>query len=241
MRNVYAVILSLGLVLYFSCRQSAPPAPKQQIEATALPRITVTPKAKLLFIYAKENGSFDSLDQLDKVPETSRGWVRIVDLNVKPDKRLDRELVYVADLRSVGKDGNYPYVVMSREAFESAAVSRSQQGATTPVPPAAKGGGTAPKGPPTISQQGGKSGTKEVILYSTSWCSACRAAREYFTQKQIPFLEKDIEKENGAAEELLQKAKVAGIPTSGVPIIDINGTLMQGFDPQRVDALLGEK
>ncbi|MFZ5785924.1 MAG: glutaredoxin family protein [Acidobacteriota bacterium] len=216
--GVTSVTLVLGV---WACREAAPPA--SRVSATELPAIRVTAQAKMLFTFASGSG-FETVPELAKVPADRRGWVRVVDLGVKPDRRLDQELVYVADLRSVGKDGSYPYVVMSRETFESAARTRGGEGAASPASAPAK-----------------REGSAKVVLYSTSWCPACRTAREYLRGKGIPFLERDIEKDQGAAAELLEKAKRAGISASGVPVLEINGTLVQGFDPERVNHLLGAK
>ena len=219
--GVTGVTLVFGGVI--ACREATPPAPAAQITATELPAIRVTGSAKMLFTFAAGEG-FETVPALDKVPADRRGWVRVVDLAVKPERRLDHELVYVADLRSAQKDGSYPYVVMTREAFESAARTRGGEGATTPA-----------------SAPAAKPGAEKVVLYSTSWCPACRSAREYLRGKRIPFVERDIEKDQGAAAELLEKAKRAGISASGVPVLEINGTLIQGFDPERVNNLLGAK
>jgi glutaredoxin len=215
-------------VISGGCKKSAPPA-APAIEASALPAVKVKAKANMLFTFVGQGGRFETVDQLEKVPESSRGWVRVVDLSQKPEKRRDLELVYVADLREARPDGTYPYVVMSRGAFESLAQNRSRPGAT--APPASR-----PANRPAAAGRKGK-----VILYSTSWCGACRAASQYMTQKGIPFVERDIEKDAGAAEELMQKARAQGVSTSGVPVLDVNGTLMQGFNPDRLNQLLGRK
>jgi glutaredoxin 3 len=220
-----SVALVIMITSLTACQKAAPPAPPREIQASALPAIVVKQRDKLLFTYAAESGAFESAPQIDKVPEARRGWVRVVDLAVQPERRVDIELVYVADLRQPGKDGAYPYVVMSRGAFESAATARATQGATDPAPARAPAVGGA---------------NAKVILYTTSWCPACRSARDYMSQKGIPFVEKDIEKDQAAAAELMQKAKAAGIPASGVPVIEVGGTLMQGFDAERLTALLGE-
>ncbi len=222
------------LVAFYSCgcvgcKKSEPPTPEEKIKATNLPQIAVKPSSKLLLTYAKANGEFETVSKIEKIPKEDRGWVRVVDLRMKPQDRKDHELVYVADLRSKKKDGSYPYIVMSREAFEAAAINRQTQGATEP--------------PPKAIAQGSKKaqhGNAKVILYSTSWCSVCRAARDYLKAKGIPFIEKDIEKDSSAAAELLQKARAAGISTSGVPVLDVNGTLIQGFDPEQLETLLGD-
>jgi len=156
------------------------------------------------------------------VPESARSWVRVIDLRIRPERRQDHELVYVADLRQAQKDGSYAYIVMSRTAFEE----RSRNLA----PRSASGAAVGAKG---------TSGAGAIVLYATSWCPACRAARSWLQQKGLAYEEKDIEKDPAAAAELMQKARNAGISTSGVPVLDVRGTLMQGFDPQRILALLG--
>jgi glutaredoxin len=214
----------ITITLACACQKEAPPTPGQVVQASALPKIRVKPKAKLLLTFAKPDGTFETVNELSKVPEERRGWVRVVDLKIKPSKRLDHELVYVADMREKGKDGTFPYVVLPRATFEAAAVNRAHSGATAKEKePTAKGVG------------------KGVILYTTRWCPACRAARDYMKKNGIPFVEKDIEQDRKAAAELLAKARRAGISASGVPVLDVNGTLIQGFDPQRLNALLGKK
>lgn len=215
-----ALVLGLG---WSGCKEQAPPAP-EEVQASSLPAITITAKSKLLLTHATAEGTFTTVDSPDKVPEGRRGWVRVVDLAQKPEQRQDHELVYVADLRSPRDDGSYPYVVMSRQAFESAALGRARAGATDPEPAPGEAGAGAEH--------------DQVILYSTAWCGACKAARAYLSGKGVPFVEKDIEKDSAASAELLRKARAAGISASGVPVIDVGGTLMQGFDRQRLDALL---
>lgn len=198
-----------------ACKEQAPPAPS----STSLPPITIKDGSRMLFTYHSGGGAFKTVDAMNDVPQARRGWVRVVDLSVKPGKRRDHEMVYVADLRKARGDGTFPYVTVSRTAFEATAINRGEASAGA-GPRAAEG---------------------EVILYATSWCGACRAARAYLEDKGIPFVEKDIEKDSAAAAELLKKARAAGISASGVPVLDVGGTLMQGFDAAKLDRLLGEK
>ena len=207
-----------------ACKPQTPPAPVQEVQASSLPKIVVKAHREMLFTHATDAGSFTTVDKLDKVPEGRRGWVRVVDLGIKPARRMDHELVYVADLRTPGDDGAFPHVVMSRAAFESAAIGRAQQGATDPAPAPGQAG----------------QGTGQVVLYSTAWCGACKTAREYLSDRGIPYVDKDIEKDQAAAQELLAKAKAAGVSASGVPVIDVGGTLVQGFDRSRIEALLSD-
>ena len=79
-----------------------------------------------------------------------------------------------------------------------------------------------------------------VTIYGTSWCGACREARRYLSSRKIPFVDKDIERDEAAARELRDKAARFGVPTDRVPILDVRGRLLIGFDPGRVEALLGQ-
>jgi arsenate reductase-like glutaredoxin family protein len=79
-----------------------------------------------------------------------------------------------------------------------------------------------------------------VTVYGTSWCGACREARRYLSARKIPFADKDIERDPAAARELHEKAAKLGIPTDRVPILDVRGRLLIGFDQARVEALLGQ-
>ena len=215
------VVVFTAILGASACHRSDPPAPKKQIQASQLPPLHVDAKAKLLLTYyARSKGTFVTLSQVKDLPEAERGWVRVVDLSAKASRRRDLELVYVADFRAPGKNGAYPYVVMSRRAFEAAAQSGARPGATAPTP-----------APGTTSQA-------RIIVYGTSWCGACAQARKWLKEKHIPFVDKDIEKDRAAAAELMAKAQKAGIPASGVPVLDVNGTLMRGFNPNRLTALL---
>lgn len=225
--NISAVMIVFLVPWISGCRTERPPSLGDSVQASSLTAISVKAGRPMLFTHATTEGAFETVDAIDKVPADRRGWVRVVDLSQKPQARMDHELVYVADLRSPGKDGTFPYVVMSRLAFESAALARASLGATEPGPA------------PTAGTTRAASGGSGVVLYSTSWCSACRAAREYLTSQGVAFVEKDIETDQAAAQELLAKARAAGISPGGVPVIDVHGTLMQGFDAERLSALLG--
>jgi glutaredoxin len=80
--------------------------------------------------------------------------------------------------------------------------------------------------------------TNDIILYGTAWCGYCKKAREYFKKKGVAFTDKDVENDDAARRELGEKAARAGKTISGVPVIDLRGTLIQGFDLPRIEKLL---
>ncbi len=169
----------------------------------------------LLLVWFDEKGLAHTASKRAEVPEDARARVRIDSLDVTPERRLDPSQVYVADLRAAQKDGAYRVEKWSREAFE------------------AELAGPAPE----LVAVGGANGAG-VILYSASWCGACKQAAQFMTKRGVAFVEKDIEKEPDARQEMLQKARAQGVSTQGIPVIDVHGTLITGFDPERLGSLL---
>ena len=76
------------------------------------------------------------------------------------------------------------------------------------------------------------------MIYGASWCGACRQARQFFEREGVAFVDRDIERDPGARDEMNQKARAAGVPTSGIPVIDVRGTILTGFDERRIRQLL---
>ena len=74
-----------------------------------------------------------------------------------------------------------------------------------------------------------------VIIYSTNWCAYCKMARQYMSTKQVPVIEKNIEEDPAAHDELMQK--IDG-NFRGVPVIDIAGNIVLGFDRPTIDRQL---
>lgn len=75
-----------------------------------------------------------------------------------------------------------------------------------------------------------------VIVYSTPSCPWCNAAKRYFRERGIRFYDVDVSKDRKAAEEMVRKSG-----QMGVPVIDINGHIVVGFDRAKIDRLLGLK
>ncbi|MHA3734944.1 glutaredoxin family protein [Pseudomonas sp. Eth.TT006] len=71
-----------------------------------------------------------------------------------------------------------------------------------------------------------------VVLYATDWCGYCKQTKRFLDSKGIAFKEFDIEKDAEA-----RKAYEA-LGGRGIPLIDVNGTLIRGFDPDEILAAL---
>lgn len=78
----------------------------------------------------------------------------------------------------------------------------------------------------------------KVIIYSTTWCAFCKTEKQYLEKLGVDFVEKDIEADSAAHAELMGKI---GGNFRGVPVTDIDGDMVLGFDRPKIDALLKSK
>ena len=78
-----------------------------------------------------------------------------------------------------------------------------------------------------------------VIIYGAEWCGACHEAARYLRKKGIAYVEKDIEKDPTAAREMQQKLAKSGLQTSSIPVLDVRGKMIIGFNPAEVESALG--
>lgn len=72
-----------------------------------------------------------------------------------------------------------------------------------------------------------------VIVYSAVWCGFCHAAKQYLDKLGVKYEVKDVEKDPAYAAECVQKSGQMGIP-----VLDIDGTIIVGFDRPKIDAAL---
>lgn len=79
--------------------------------------------------------------------------------------------------------------------------------------------------------------TPQVTVYSTPTCAFCKTEKQYLEQLGVAFNSRDIEKDDGAMDELQTKL---GGEFTGVPVTDINGQIVVGFDRKKIDSLLKE-
>lgn len=72
-----------------------------------------------------------------------------------------------------------------------------------------------------------------VVLYSTPSCGYCVKAKSYFQENHIPFTEHNVAQDQRRAEEMVRKSG-----QMGVPVIDINGRIIVGFNQPEVERAL---
>lgn len=71
-----------------------------------------------------------------------------------------------------------------------------------------------------------------VVMYATEWCGYCKQTRRFLDSKGIPYKEYDIEKSTEG-----RKAYEA-LGGRGIPLIDVNGTIIRGFSEEAILAAL---
>lgn len=72
-----------------------------------------------------------------------------------------------------------------------------------------------------------------IKIYSTPTCVYCATLKEYLKSKKTEFLDIDVSKSEKDLQEMI---KISG--QMGVPVVDIEGEIIVGFDKQRIDELL---
>jgi glutaredoxin len=81
-------------------------------------------------------------------------------------------------------------------------------------------------------------GMKKVTLYTLSTCPWCRKAKEFFTDRHIPFTDIDYDLADKATQEkVLQELDAAG--ATGFPFVKIGDKVISGYQPERYANALG--
>lgn len=73
-----------------------------------------------------------------------------------------------------------------------------------------------------------------VKVYSTTTCPWCVKAKDYLKSKGIAYEDINVSLDPAAAKEMIEKSG-----QRGVPVLDINGNIVVGFDKPQIDKLLG--
>ncbi len=72
-----------------------------------------------------------------------------------------------------------------------------------------------------------------VTIYSTPSCGYCNLAKDYFKKNRIPFTDYNVATDPRRAEEMVKKSG-----QMGVPVIDINGRVIVGFNQGAIESAL---
>jgi len=76
----------------------------------------------------------------------------------------------------------------------------------------------------------------KIKVYSTPSCPYCHLAKEYFKENNIDFEDFDVSKDENALMEMMNKSG-----QMGVPVIDIDGEIVIGFNRAEIERIIKEK
>jgi glutaredoxin len=211
---------SLGL----GCGPERPPQAEANTDAseqTDEPAVLDASQDQFVLTYAGERGVFADCTTIAEVPEPARNLVGVNVFGRKPAPGK----VWVADLTAPLPDGRYALEAIPRDEFEGTVLGTGRSSVFE-----------LPDGLDSLGSLAAPEGA--VIVYKTSWCGVCKQLENYLQGKGIEYVAKDIEQDRTAAAELAAKAKAAGVPTGSVPMIDVGGKLLRGFDRNALEQLL---
>jgi glutaredoxin len=216
-------LIPLTLLLLAACSNPAPPPFER---ALAIERELVRTSKDLTYA---DSGYVQVLRELRKVPRSSADKPRAMALAQR-----------ISDGRRIALNGSMPQVDHLPDRLT---------GAEAPQPPTRKqrvqpNKRTSRKARPKpaaltaakerLDLTDAQRNKLDITLYSTTWCGYCKKARRWMTSAEVPFVEKDIEKDPGANAEY-QKA---GRGYRGVPLIVVNGKPLRGFSRPSVEAAI---
>jgi glutaredoxin 3 len=77
---------------------------------------------------------------------------------------------------------------------------------------------------------------KKVAIFSTPTCPYCVRAKNYLSQKGIPYVEYNVAADRKAARKMVKRSGQLG-----VPVIIVGDEVLVGFEPARLDEVLAAK
>ena len=73
-----------------------------------------------------------------------------------------------------------------------------------------------------------------IKIYSTPTCPWCKRAKAYLAEKGIEFESVDVSSDEKAQKEMIDKSG-----QMGVPVLDIDGKIVIGFNKEEIDKAIG--
>lgn len=77
---------------------------------------------------------------------------------------------------------------------------------------------------------------EKVIIYTTPWCAFCKHVEAYLDEKKIAYELIDVQADPAKAQEMIDKSG-----QMGVPVTDVHGKIVVGFDKPKLDEIFAAK
>jgi len=75
--------------------------------------------------------------------------------------------------------------------------------------------------------------SKKVIVYSAEWCHWCHKVKDFLKENSVEFEERNVDNQEYAKESMEKSGQ------AGIPVTDIDGQIVIGFDVAKIKELLG--
>lgn len=72
-----------------------------------------------------------------------------------------------------------------------------------------------------------------IIVYGAEWCAFCHVAMDYFDKLNVKYEYRDVDTDQSWLSEAVTKSG-----QTGIPVLDIQGDIVVGFDRPNIDANL---
>ena len=76
---------------------------------------------------------------------------------------------------------------------------------------------------------------QKAIIYTTPWCQFCKHVEAYLDEKKFPYEKVDVQADPAKAQEMIKKSD-----QMGVPVTDIKGQIIIGWDKPKFEALFAK-
>jgi glutaredoxin len=223
----------------FGCKRRPPDEltlEAQEEMPKSLPPLALTDDTPdLLLTWLDSRGDAHLVNKPADVAPEGRDRVRVV-ITTREDGQ--RGLFYVANLAAKNSDGTYPVTTMPRSEWDGI-IAKRRQALAAPATAADEPNPGEPSGP---AGKGSAAQAKPisftVIVYGASWCGACHEAVAYLKRRKVPVIEKDIEQDPAAQSEMQAKLARAGVHGGSIPVIDVKGKILIGFEPNSLEAAM---
>jgi glutaredoxin len=232
----WIALFAMASALVAGCRKDAPTAqdkPGAAPKSNELPPLEIRDDtSNLLVTWIDDKGDFHVVQKVGDVPREARDQVRVV---VTTKEEGTGKLVYIANLNEVTPSGAYRVKTMSRAAWDELGASKRKARLEALAPSAPPPNAAAPSAEPSKSPGNPATGNVVAIIYGAEWCKPCHDAARYLKQRGVTVIDKDIEANEVAANEMRQKLARAGRGGASIPVIDVMGQIMVGFSPSQLD------
>ncbi|MCX5708374.1 MAG: thioredoxin family protein [Candidatus Omnitrophica bacterium] len=74
----------------------------------------------------------------------------------------------------------------------------------------------------------------KILVYSTPTCPHCIRLKQFLSENKVDFINYDVSVDREKADEMIKKSG-----QMGVPVTDIDGQLVIGFDKEQIKSVLG--